>query len=100
MIIEICGHKGAIETEILMRVVCDTGQPKQSKYKVEKSSEGSGNNSEKELSIKTKKLQTNQVLNRKKVSGRLHCITKEKKQTTKKRNMRSVKVIKSSQNVP
>lgn len=45
MMIEICGHKGATETEILMRTVSETGQPKQSKYKVEKSSEGTGNNS-------------------------------------------------------
>lgn len=45
MIIEICGQKGAIETEILMSAVCDTGQPKRSRHKVEKSPEGIGNNS-------------------------------------------------------
>lgn len=44
MIIEICGQREAIETEILMRAVCETGQPKRSKHKVEKSSEGTGNN--------------------------------------------------------
>lgn len=28
MITEICGQKGAIETELLMRAVCETEQPK------------------------------------------------------------------------